>query len=44
MFAEQCITFTCVSVDFRAGLEPKSYGNNILMELRGVKDLVGEEV
>lgn len=41
LFVEQCIRFTRVSVEFRAGLEPKSYGVNTLL---GVKDVGGEEV
>lgn len=38
MFPEQCVKFTCVSVKFRPGLEPKSYGNKSLVELLRVKD------
>ena len=38
LFAEQCVKFSCVSGKFRAGLEPKSYGNKSLMKLLGVRD------
>lgn len=41
---EQCVKFACVSVEFRAGLEPKSYGNKSLTELLGAKDLGGRSL
>lgn len=44
MFPEQCVKFTCVSVKFRPGLEPKSYGNKSLVELLRVKDTGGRGV
>ena len=44
MFAEQCVKFTCVSVKFRPGLEPKSYGKKSLIELLRVKDPGGRGV
>lgn len=44
MFPEQCVKFTCVSVKFRPGLEPKSYGNKSLIELLRVKDTGGRGV
>ena len=41
MFAEQGVRFSCVSGNFRAGLEPKSYGNKSSMKLLGVRDSGG---